>query len=120
GKNAGGLKAKEEELKAARERKEGVENEVSYEVHDLYLRITSYRDIVSLYRTALLPQAQQAFDSSQTGFETGSVSFIDWLDAQRTYLKTRLAYYKAVTDYHKAIAFLERAVGSEIGGSDEL
>jgi len=41
------------------------------------------------------------------------------LDAQRTYLRTRLAYYKSVVDYQKSIAFLERVVGGKIGGHDE-
>jgi len=119
GKIKSGIKAKEEELKAARMKQEDVEDLVVYEVQDLYFRIEAYKDIVSLYETALVPQAQQAFDASRTGFETGSVSFIDWLDTQRTYLQTRLAYYKAVVDYQKAIAFLERVVGEQIGGLHE-
>jgi outer membrane protein TolC len=113
------IKAKEEELKAAKEKQEDIENSVSYEVQDLYFKITTYREIVTLYETALMPQSQQAFESSQTGFETGSVSFIDWLDTQRTYLQTRLAYHKAVSDYQKTIAFLERVIGVKLGGHHE-
>ncbi len=90
-----------------------MENQVNYEAQDLYFKINAYQDIVLLYETALLPQAQQAFDSSQIGFETGSITFLDWLDTERTYLQTRLAYYKAITDYHKSIAFLERVDGEE-------
>ncbi len=113
------VEAKEEELKAARERQEDVENLVDYEVQDMYFKIITYKEIVALYETALVPQSQQAFDASQTGFETGSVSFLDWLDAQRTYLQTRLAYYKAITDYQKSIAILERIVGKNLGGGNE-
>lgn len=119
GKIDSGIKEKEEELKAARKKQEVVENLVAYEVQDLYFKITTYGEIVSLYETALVPQAQQAFEASQTGFETGSISFLDWLDAQRTYLQTRLAYYKSVTDYQKSIAFLERVIGEKTGGYHE-
>jgi outer membrane protein, heavy metal efflux system len=108
------LDEKKAELEAAKKNEEDVENRVSFEGQDLYSQITTYKDIVSLYETALIPQAQQAFDASQVGFETGEVSFLDWLDTERTYLQTRLAYYKAITDYHKSIAFLERVVGEDL------
>ncbi len=101
-------------LKAAQESQKGVRNQITFEAQDMYFKITTYRDIISLYETALMPQAQQAFDSSQTGFETGNISFLDWLDTERTYLQTRLAYYKAVVDYHKSIAYLERIVGEKL------
>ncbi len=106
-----GIRASEEELAAAQEKQKDVRDRVEYEVQDEYFKIAAYKDIVALYESALVPQARQAFESSQKGFETGSVSFIDWLDAQRTYLQTRLAYYKAVADYQKAVASLERVVG---------
>ncbi|MCA9405947.1 MAG: TolC family protein, partial [Candidatus Omnitrophica bacterium] len=66
--------------------------------------------------SALVPQAEQAFDATQISFETGTVSFLDWLDTERTYLQTRLAYYKAITDYNKSIAFLERVIGGSLQG----
>ena len=113
------VKEKESALEAVRKNKMDIENQVTYEAQDMYFKITAYKDIVLLYETALLPQAQQAFDSSQTGFETGSISFLDWLDTERTYLQTRLAYYKAVTDYHKSIAYLERVIGEDLGGKNE-
>jgi len=108
------VKEKEAQLEAAKKNREDVENRVNFEAQDLYFKITAYKDIVLLYETALLPQAQQAFDSSQIGFETGSITFLDWLDTERTYLQTRLAYYKAITDYHKSIAYLERIIGEEL------
>lgn len=113
------IKAKEEELKAAQEKKNDIENRVIYEVQDMYFKIMTYKEIVTLYETALVPQSQQAFDASQTGFETGAVSFLDWLEAQRTYLQTRLAYHKAVVDYQKSIAILEMVIGKSLGGDNE-
>ena len=110
------VKEKEAQLEAAKKNKEDVKNRVNFEAQDLYFKITAYKDIVLLYETALLPQARQAFDSSQIGFETGSITFLDWLDTERTYLQTRLAYYKAITDYHKSIAFLERVIGGNLEG----
>lgn len=114
------IKEKESLLAAAKEKQGDVKNMVSFEVQDLYLKIKTYQDTILLYETALLPQAQQAFDISQTGFETGVISFLDWLDTERTFLQTRLAYYKAVTDYYKSVAYLERVVGKELFENGEF
>ncbi|MDP8266240.1 MAG: TolC family protein [Candidatus Aceula meridiana] len=108
------VKEKEAQLKSAQKNKEQVENQAELEVKDAYFKIIAYKDVVLLYETALLPQAKQAFDGSQTGFETSGISFIDWLDAERTYLQTRLAYYKSIVDYRKAIAYLEQMVGRDL------
>jgi len=98
----------------AEKRYENTGNELKFLVEDAYAKIISYRDTLGLYETALIPQAKQAFDASQTGFETGKVSFLSWLDIERTYLQTRLAYHKTLADYLKSIAVLERVLGREI------
>ena len=105
---------KEFALKAAQNEIEQIESSVEFELNDIYIKITSYKDIIVLYETALLPQAQQAFDITQVGFESGKVTFLDWLDTQRTYLHIRLAFYHAKTDYSKSVAYLERVIGSDL------
>lgn len=107
-------KEKKAQLEAARKNYENVGNNVSYEVEDLYFKILTYKDIISLYKTALIPQSEQAFDAAKTGYETGKVDFLNWLDAERVLLQTRLAYYKAIADYQKSIAYLERVVGVDL------
>ena len=107
-------KEKKALLEAARKNYDNVGNNVSYEVEDLYFKILTYRDIISLYKTALIPQSEQAFDAAKTGYETGKVDFLNWLDAERILLQTRLAYYKAIADYQKSIAYLERVVGRDL------
>lgn len=107
-------KEKKALLEAARKNYENVGNSVSYEVEDLYFKILTYKDIISLYKTALIPQSEQAFDAAKTGYETSRVDFLNWLDAERVLLQTRLAYYKAIADYQKSIAYLERVIGKDL------
>ncbi|MFH1359731.1 MAG: TolC family protein [Candidatus Omnitrophota bacterium] len=108
------LNEKKADLRAAQNYADNVKNSVTYEVQDIHFKILAYQDIVTLYETTLIPQAQQAFDGAKTGYERGRIDFLNWLDAQRTLLQTWLAYYKAVADYHKSIAFLERIVGRDL------
>jgi outer membrane protein TolC len=108
------LREKKADLEASRKKYENVENSISFEVEDLYFKIITYRDIISLYKTALIPQTEQSFEAAKTSYETGKVDFLNWLDSERVLLQTRLAYYKAIVDYQKSIAFLERVVGKDL------
>ncbi len=108
------VKEKKATLAASRKNYENVKNNVISEVEDVYYKITTYKDIVSLYKTALVPQTEQAFDAARLAYETGKVDFLNWLDSERVLLQTRLAYYKAIADYEKSIAYLERVVGRDL------
>jgi outer membrane protein, heavy metal efflux system len=69
---------------------------------------------VSIYRDGLLPQAEQAFQSTVAAYQTGTVNFATLLDAQRTIRDVRLGYYKAIVEYEQSRADLERAVGKKL------
>lgn len=108
------LKGKKTMLEAAKKDYEGEKNSVGYEVDNLYFKINTYKEIAGLYKTALVPQAEQAFEAARIGYETGKVDFLNWLDSERMLLQMRLAYYKAIVDYEKSIAYLERVVGRDL------
>jgi outer membrane protein TolC len=105
---------KKELLKARIKDAESIEDDVMYEVEDLYYKILTYKDIITLYESALVPQSKQALDAAKSGYESGRANFIDWLDSERVLLQARLAYYKSIVDYMKSIAFLERIVGRDL------
>jgi len=109
-----GVNEKKAALQANKRIYKDVENNILYEIEALYSEISANKRIVDLYKTALIPQSELAFDSAKSGYESGKVDFLDWLDAQRTLLQTRLSYYKAVSNYQKAVASLERTVGRDL------
>ncbi|MFQ5952272.1 MAG: TolC family protein [Candidatus Omnitrophota bacterium] len=108
------LNEKKAALQSSKKNYEDIKNIVDYEVEDLHYKIASYWDIYLLYKTALVPQAEQSFDAARTGYETGRVDFLNWLDSERMLLRTRLAYYRAIVDYLKSVAHLERIVGRDL------
>lgn len=107
-------KEKQASFTASQRNYENVKNTVISEVEDVYYKINTYKDIVGLYKTALVPQAEQAFEAARTAYEAGKVDFLNWLDSERVLLRTRLAHYKAIADYKKSIAYLERVVGRDL------
>jgi len=108
------VREKEAMLRAADADLESKNDEVDYEVSDLYFKLITYKDIINLYETTLIPQANQAYESVKTAYESGKTDFLNWLDSERTLLKIRLAYYKAKADYAKNFALLERAIGEDL------
>ncbi|MFH1414022.1 MAG: TolC family protein [Candidatus Omnitrophota bacterium] len=108
------LKEKRSTLEATRKSYESLDNSIIYEIEDMYFKVLTYKDIISLYETALVPQTELAFEAARTGYETGKVDFLNWLDAERVLLQTRLAHYKSIADYEKSIAYLERVVGRDL------
>lgn len=108
------VKEKKAALQASRDNYQNIENRLHYEIEDLYSKIAAYRDILSLYKTALIPQAEQSFEAAKMSYETGKVDFLNWLDSEKVLLQTKLAYYKAIVDYQKSIAYLERVAGSDL------
>jgi outer membrane protein TolC len=72
---------------------------------------------LSLYSNVLIPQAEHSLRSAEAGYVTGTVSFLDLLDAERVLLRVQFGHWKAYTDYLKRIADMERAVGMELAES---
>lgn len=70
------------------------------------------KDEVEALRKEVLPGAQSAYEAAKTGFELGKFSFLDALDAQRTWLQVRSQYFTAVAQVHRTAAEIDRKLGS--------
>lgn len=90
------------------------ENLTEYEVKDAYYRFTAARQVVEVYQTALIPEAQVAFQSDQAGYEAGRTDVLNLIDSERVYLNAHVAYYQALAEALKSFAALERAVGTTL------
>jgi outer membrane protein TolC len=70
--------------------------------------------LAEVYRTSLLPQAREALNVAEAGYQANTIGFLDLLDAQRSLLDSRLEYYRYMSEYQRQLAELERVVGQEI------
>lgn len=91
-------------------------NQTMFEVEDLFFKIQRTEETYDLYKDVLLVQGEQSLRSAEAGYQTGTVNFLDLLDAERTLLKIQYGYWKAYADYLKHVANLERALGVELPG----
>jgi outer membrane protein TolC len=62
---------------------------------------------MKFHHEVLVPQAQLAFESTLTAYQTGSASFDAILDTETNYLRLRLAYYEFLAQHAQAVVQYE-------------
>ena len=116
------LRANLREAKAqaelSRARYEEAQTRTEFEVTDAYVRWETAKNLVDLYRTAVIPQAEQALDAAEAAYRAGQADFLNLLDSERVWLSAQLTYWRAYSDTAKFLAALERAVGVELAAKE--
>ena len=69
-------------------------------------------EVVQLYTSGYLKQAQDSRDISEYAYKRGAASLLDFLDAERSYRSVQLAYRQALASYMTAVEQLKEAVGT--------
>ena len=96
--------AKEQELAAS--------DTVLSDVANAYEAVRSNEEVVNLYTSGYLKQAEDSRDISEYAYKRGAASLLDFLDAQRSYRATQLAYRQAMASYMTALEQLKEALGT--------
>ena len=81
-------------------------------MRDAYESLHANDQIVGLYRSGYLDEAQQSRDISEYAYRHGAASLLDFLDAERSYRAVQLAYRQALASYLLALEQLRQAVGT--------
>jgi outer membrane protein, heavy metal efflux system len=82
------------------------------DVSNAYEALKSNDEVVQLYISGYLKQAQDSRDISEYAYHRGAASLLDFLDAERSYRATQLAYRQALASYMTALEQLKSAVGT--------
>ena len=99
-------------LTQAQEQELSASDTVLSDVATAYEAVKSNEEIVQLYTSGYLKQAQDSRDISEYAYKRGAASLLDFLDAERSYRATQLAYRQALSSYMTAIEQLKQAVGT--------
>ena len=82
------------------------------DVTNAYESLRTQDQIVQLYQSGYLKQAEDSRDISQYAYQRGAASLLDYLDAERSYRATELAYRQSLASYMSALEQLRQAVGT--------
>ena len=89
--------------------------------HDLAASVKralyEYRDAerkITLYRDTLIPKAKESIESTETAFRSGTATFLELVDAERSLLDFELSYERALANRSSRLAELDRLAGTEL------
>jgi outer membrane protein, heavy metal efflux system len=99
-------------LTQAKEQEQSASDTVLSDVANAYEAVKSNDEVVQLYASGYLKQAQDSRDISEYAYRRGAASLLDFLDAERSYRSTQLAYRQALASYMTALEQLKEALGS--------
>jgi cobalt-zinc-cadmium efflux system outer membrane protein len=68
--------------------------------------------VVQLYQSGYLQEAQDSRDISEYSYQRGGIGLLDFLDAERSYRAIELAYRQSLAAYMAALEQLREAVGT--------
>lgn len=99
---------------AAKRQFESQKRTLEATVKGLQSKVKTLSKLLSIYETALIPQASSTLNSSRSAYSTGRVGFQDLLDAERTLYAIRIEYYENFSKYIEALSVLEREAGVSV------
>jgi len=99
-------------LTQAREQQRAASDTVLGDVSNAYEALRSNDEVVQLYTSGYLKQAQDSRDISEYAYKRGAASLLDFLDSERSYRSVQLAYRQALASYMTSLEQLKEAVGT--------
>jgi len=99
-------------LTQAQEQQQAASDIVLSDVANAYEAVRSNDEVVQLYTSGYLKQAQDSRDISEYAYKRGAASLLDFLDAERSYRSVQLAYRQALASYMTALEQLKEATGT--------
>jgi cobalt-zinc-cadmium efflux system outer membrane protein len=99
-------------LTQAQQQQQAASDTVLSDVGNAYEAVRSNDEVVQLYTSGYLKQAQDSRDISEYAYKRGAASLLDFLDAERSYRAVQLAYRQALASYMTALEQLKEAVGT--------
>jgi outer membrane protein, heavy metal efflux system len=110
--NQGEIKRSGIAITQARQQEQYTSGQVLTDVRDAFESIHANDQIVTLYRSGYLDQAQQSREITEYAYRHGAASLLDFLDAERSYRATQLGYRQSLASYLLSVEQLREAVGT--------
>jgi outer membrane protein, heavy metal efflux system len=110
--NQGEIARTSHALTQAQEQRLSASDTVLSDVSNAYESVRSNEEVVRIYTSGYLKQAQDSRDISEYAYKRGAASLLDFLDAERSYRAVELAYRQALAAYMTALEQLKEAEGT--------
>ncbi|WP_298439560.1 TolC family protein [Geobacter sp.] len=102
------------EINMATEELNSLKNNINAGVSDLLAQLERRRKLVELYKTGIIPQAEQSLESATIGYRVNKVDFLTLLDNRVTLFNYEREYFDSLADYQMRLAQLEALIGKNL------
>ena len=89
-------------------------NMTLFNLKDLSGKVQTAERLLDLYKTSVIPQAEQALKVAESAYQSDKVGFLDLVDAQRNLLQFRLEHYQHLTEREQWRSELEKILGKDL------
>ncbi|MCH7871768.1 MAG: TolC family protein, partial [Planctomycetes bacterium] len=115
----GGIEQARRRLASSREQYRSMMNRIEFAVEDALARVRSQQNLARLFKSTIIPQAEQTYRVSQASYTAGASDFLYVIDNWRKWLVFTMQYYRSVGELERSVADLEQVIGlslTEAGG----
>ncbi len=88
--------------------------QIFLEIQKLAVDIESHQEQTALFKTAIIPQAEQSLSASMAGYQVDKVDFLTLLNSQVFLLNFEIGYFRHRMAYEKSLARIEAVVGARL------
>ena len=92
---------------------EKIKTDIRLEVETAYYELGESYYLLKSFREKILINSDDLLWKAQFGYEEGALSYIEFIDAMKTYNEIKIEYIEALYSYCSAIAEFERAMGND-------
>ncbi|MCK5706402.1 MAG: TolC family protein [Candidatus Aureabacteria bacterium] len=100
-------------LQAAEDSKIGKVKDLEYKVFTIHYKLKDASRQSKLYKTSLIPKAEQTLEATKAAYEAGKTDFLSLIDVQRMLLQFQLAYYRFTATSYQKLAEMKYILGIE-------
>lgn len=91
-----------------------VNNAINLGIADNLARMEQSEKLAMLFKSGIIPQAEQSLESATIGYRVSKVDFLTLLDNRLTLYNLEREYYESLAEYQMRLAQLEALVGKEL------
>jgi outer membrane protein TolC len=102
------------EIRMATEELNSLKNGIDSGIADLIAALERRERLVSLYKTGIIPQAEQSLESAVIGYRVNKVDFLTLLDSRITLFNYERELYESQAEYMMSLARLEATIGVDL------
>jgi cobalt-zinc-cadmium efflux system outer membrane protein len=101
-------------VQKAEHQRRTAEVEVTAALTEAYQTLSATLTRIETLKREVIPRSKAVFDSVRKAYSDGKYTYLDVLDARRTFLDARAEYLEALVSGHKARTEVERLVGDSL------